>query len=53
MGTKKHPFTSYLAPKHPKRRKFAITDMREKPVDFFVLRHGRRLTLARTIILPT
>ena len=32
---KKHPFTSYPAEMHPKRSKFAITDMRQKPVDFF------------------
>ena len=30
-----HPFTSYIAAKHPKRSKFAITDTREKLVDFF------------------
>ena len=30
-----HPFTSYPAAKHPKLNKFAITDMLEKPVDFF------------------
>ena len=32
---KKSPFTSYSAAKHPKHSKFAITDMREKPVDLF------------------
>ena len=35
MVRKRHPFTSYPAAKHPKRRKLAITDMREKPVEFF------------------
>ena len=34
-GRKKHPFTGYPAAKHPKHSKFAITDMREKPVNFF------------------
>ena len=34
---KKRPFTSYLAAKHSKHRKFATTDMRQKPVDFFLL----------------
>ena len=29
------PFTRYLAAKHPKHCKFDITDMRQKPVDFF------------------
>ena len=37
MVGKKHPFTSYLAEKHPKRSKFAITDMRQKPVNLFLL----------------
>ena len=32
---KKHQFTSYPAEKHPKCSKFAITDMRQKLVDFF------------------
>ena len=36
-GWKKHPFTSYPAEKHPKRSNFAITDMRQKPVDIFLL----------------
>ena len=31
---KKRPFTSYPAARHPKHSKFAITDMREKPVGF-------------------
>ena len=34
---KKHPFTSYPVAKHLKRSKFVITDMREKPVNFFVV----------------
>ena len=33
----KHPFTSYPAAKHPKYSNFDITDMREKPADFFLL----------------
>ena len=37
---KKHPFTSYPAAKHPKHSKFAITDMREKPVDFLLSNTG-------------
>ena len=32
---KKHLFTSYPTEKHPKRSKFAITTMRQKPVDCF------------------
>ena len=31
---KKHLITSYFEAKHPKHRKFAITDMREKSVNF-------------------
>ena len=38
---KKPPFTSYLVGGHSKHSKFAITDMREKPVDFFIVLHGR------------
>ena len=34
-GRKKHPFTGYPTVKHPKRSKFAITNIREKPVNFF------------------
>ena len=34
---KKHPFTGYPAVKHPKHGKFAITDMRQKPVNLFLL----------------
>ena len=44
MVEKKHPFTSYPAEKHPKRSKFAVTDLRQKPVDHFIVQHGRRLT---------
>ena len=51
MGTKKHPFTSYLAPKHPKRRKFAITDMREKPAEFVLCDTGVDFDPVK--ILPT
>ena len=29
--------------KNPKRSKFVITDMRQKPADYFVVRHERRL----------
>ena len=36
-GRKKHPFTGYPAVKHSKHRKFAITNIREKPVNFFLL----------------
>ena len=35
MGRRKHPFTNYPAELHPIRSKFAITDMRQKPVDLF------------------
>ena len=35
LWEEKHPFTGYPAIKHPKHRKFAITDIREKPVNFF------------------
>ena len=35
MLEKKHPSSEYPAAKHPKHRKFAITDIREKPVNFF------------------
>ena len=36
-GKKKHPFAGYPAVKHPKHSKFAITDIGEKPVNFFLL----------------
>ena len=45
---KKLPFTSYLAAMHPKHRKFAITDMRERSVDYFYY-----TTRAPAIILLT
>ena len=32
---KKRPFTSYPVAKQPKHSKFAITDMRQKPVELF------------------
>ena len=32
---KKHPVTCCPAAKHPKQNKLAVTDIREKPVDFF------------------
>ena len=32
---KKHPSSGYPAAKHPKHSKFAITDIREKPVNLF------------------
>ena len=35
QGRKKHLLTGYPAAKHPKHSNFAITDMREKPVNFF------------------
>ena len=34
---KKHPSSGYPTAKHPKHRKLAITDIREKPVNFFLL----------------
>ena len=34
---KKRPFSSYPAVKHSKHSKFAITDIREKPVNVFLL----------------
>ena len=37
LWQKKRPFSSYPAEKHPKHSKFAITDIREKPVNFFLL----------------
>ena len=49
---KRHPFASYPAAKHTKHSKFATTDMREKPVDFFYCM-TRASILASTIILLT
>ena len=46
----KRPFTSYPAVKHPEHSKFAITDMREKSVDFFYCT-TRASTLFLEIIL--
>ena len=43
MRRKKHPVTSYPAAKHPEHRKFAITIMREKLADLFIVQHERRL----------
>ena len=37
MLGKKHLSSGYPAAKHPKHSKFAITDIREKPVNFFLL----------------
>ena len=52
MVGKKHPFTGYPAAKLPKYSKFAITDMREKPVDCLIVQHGRS-TLVSAITLLT
>ena len=49
---KKHPFTGYPAVKHPKHRKFAITDIRKKPVNCFYC-STRASTLVPAIILLT
>ena len=46
---KKHPFASYPAAKHPKHSQLAVTDIREKPVDFFN-NTARASTLALAII---
>ena len=40
---KKRPFSSYSAAKHRKHSKFAITDIREKPMDFFIVQHRHKL----------
>ena len=42
LGKITHLQVTYPAAKHPKHNKFAITDMREKPVDFFIVQHGRQ-----------
>ena len=39
---KKHPSSGYPAAKQPKHRKLAVTDIREKPVNFFIVQHRRR-----------
>ena len=44
-GRKKHPFTGYPAAKHQKHSKFAIANIREKPLNFFYC-----LTLASTLV---
>ena len=49
---KKHPFTGYPAAKHSKHSKFAITDIREKPVNFFYC-STRASTLVSAITLLT
>ena len=49
---KKHLFTGYPAAKHPKLSKFAITDIREKPVNFFHC-STRASTLVFTITMLT
>ena len=49
---KKHPFTSYPVTKHPKHSRFAIIDIREKPVNFFYC-STRASTLVSAIILLT
>ena len=48
---KKHPLTNYLA-KHQKHSKFAVTDIREKPVDSFK-DSARASVFAPAIILLT
>ena len=48
----KHPFTGYPAVKHPKHSKFAIRDMREKPVNLFYC-STRASILVFAITLPT
>ena len=52
MPEKKNPFTSYPAAKHPKHNKFAVTDIREKPVDLFN-NTAQASTLTLAIILQT
>ena len=52
MVGKKHPFTGYPAVKHPKQSKFAITDIREKPVNFFCC-STRTSTLVSAMTLLT
>ena len=52
MVEKKHPFTGYPAVKHPKHSKFAITNIRENPVNFFYC-STRSSTLFSAKILQT
>ena len=47
-----HPFTGYPAAKHSKRSKIAITDIREKPENFFHC-STRASTLVSAITLLT
>ena len=49
---KKHEFTTYHAAKHQKRNKLAVTNVREKPVNFFN-ETARASTLTPAIILQT
>ena len=49
---KKHSSSGYPAAKHPKHSKFAITDIREKPANFFYY-STRALTLVSATILLT
>ena len=49
---KKHSFASYHAAKHPKRSIFAITNIREKPANFFYCSTPAS-TLVSAIILQT
>ena len=48
----KHPFIGYPAAKHPKHNKLAVTDIWEKPVEFFN-DTSRASTLDPAIILQT
>ena len=52
MAEKKRPFSGYPSIKHPKHSKFAITDIWEKPVNFFCCL-TRASTLVSTITLLT
>ena len=49
-GRKNHPFTGYPAVKHPKHSKLAITNIREKPGNFFYC-STRALTLVVSAII--
>ena len=48
---KKHPSSGYPAAKHPKHSKFAITDIREKPVNFFYCSTRASTLVSATILL--
>ena len=52
MLAKSHPFTSYPAAKQPKHNRLAVTNIREKPVDFSN-DTARASALASEIILST